>query len=205
MHLLRALWCSLFVSVVLAGPALAQDYSRTGVYVGVGGQLAIEDWGFGTGFGLNPGYGGQLLLGHRTLDWIAAEIEIDYTHFETNELFGTATIDFDLVSYTISAKAFPLEAIGPDSRQSGRLQPYLKAGLGGMHVDADLNVRGGGDDSNSGDGFALRFGGGLDAYVTQQFLLYLDLSYVVPFGDDLRHKSDSFSTFLVGIGLGYRF
>jgi opacity protein-like surface antigen len=204
MNWLRTLLTGSIAIVGFALPTWAQDYSRTGAYVGVGGQLAIEDWGDAGGFGLNPGYGGQLLLGYRSRDWIAAEFEVVYTQFEADELFGDATIEFDFVTYTLNAKVFPSYLLADGAEPARKLQPYLKLGLGGMHVDADLNVGGGGD-SAEGDGFALRFGGGLDWYINEQFLVFLDGSYTAPFGDDVRDGSDAFNTFVIGIGVGYRF
>ena len=73
-----------------------------------------------------------------------------------------------------------------------RFQPFLMIGLGGM------GVRG---DADSGDsGFAARFGGGIDIYITRSFYGALDASYVLPTGD-----VDDFDLVSIGWGFGFRF
>lgn len=59
-------------------------------------------------------------------------------------------------------------------------------------------MRGDGDSGESG--FAARFGGGIDIYITRNFYGALDASYVLPTGD-----VDDFDMVSIGWGFGYRF
>ena len=71
-------------------------------------------------------------------------------------------------------------------------------GLGAMVVEVDDSV-GAGVSTDETD-FAARFGGGIEAYLTETIALTFDASYVVP-TDDL----DDFNYVSLGWGLNYRF
>lgn len=84
---------------------------------------------------------------------------------------------------------------------TGRFQPFLLVGLGGMtaKVEAKDSV-GAGLTSQREDGFAARFGGGLDVYATKNLVVTMGVDYVLPWGDveDLDFLS-------IGGGVEYRF
>ena len=77
----------------------------------------------------------------------------------------------------------------------GRLQPNLLVGLGAMNVESR--------ESNQDVGFVMRFGGGIDFYVTESFVLYLDATYVLSEGDDRFVSALDYGSF--GWGFRYRF
>jgi opacity protein-like surface antigen len=84
---------------------------------------------------------------------------------------------------------------------TGRFQPFLLLGLGGMTARTELKDSAGGSlASQRQEGFAARFGGGLDVYVTKNLLVTTGVDYLRPWGDveDLDFLS-------IGGGVEYRF
>ena len=83
-----------------------------------------------------------------------------------------------------------------------RFQPYAVAGIGVMTARLEIKDTVGFDVSGSdwSTGFAARFGGGVDLYVTQHFVLNAEIRYVLPTGDVEGLDMISF-----GWGLQYRF
>jgi hypothetical protein len=81
---------------------------------------------------------------------------------------------------------------------TGRIQPYGVAGIGGLYVagfdrslDNILGVNG---------GFLARFGGGLDVYATEHFVVNAEATYDLPTGD-----VSSLRFVPVTLGAQYRF
>ncbi|MBW1685897.1 MAG: hypothetical protein JRS35_12650, partial [Deltaproteobacteria bacterium] len=83
-----------------------------------------------------------------------------------------------------------------------RFQPYAVLGIGVMaaHIEikdtADFDVSG----CDLPRGFAARFGGGVDLYVTEHFVLNTEIRYVLPTGD-----VEGLDMISLGWGLQYRF
>ena len=63
---------------------------------------------------------------------------------------------------------------------TGRIQPFLTTGVGFLNAKSDDPVT---NFKKTDTGFAARFGGGVDFYLTEVVGLSLDTSYVVPTGD----------------------
>jgi hypothetical protein len=80
---------------------------------------------------------------------------------------------------------------------TGRIQPFLTTGVGFLNAKSDDPVT---NFKKTDTGFAARFGGGVDFYLTEVVGLSLDTSYVVPTGEvkNLDHVS-------VGAGVFLRF
>ena len=80
---------------------------------------------------------------------------------------------------------------------TGRTQPYALIGIGVL--EAELEFVGAGL-SQTESGFAVRFGGGLDFYITENVVASAGVDYVLPTGDveDLDYVS-------FGAGIQYRF
>ena len=87
---------------------------------------------------------------------------------------------------------------------TGRYQPFLLVGGGGMTAESKVKLQspGGGVASASErlNGFAMRFGGGIDLYATKHVVVSVGADYVLPFSDleDLDYVS-------IGWGFEYRF
>ena len=83
---------------------------------------------------------------------------------------------------------------------TGQIQPFALLGAGMMWEEFGVEYNGSNDDEHS-KGFAMRFGGGVDYYATDNVVLTLKASYVLTFGP--VSDRDYFSGGL--LGLTYRF
>jgi opacity protein-like surface antigen len=186
---LIALGISLACVVFLAAPVWAQaqdDFGRMGPYLGLAGSVGIfpelDDDLDDIGGDVEAGLGLNARAGYRVHPHFAAEAEFEWVNADI-EVSGNDAGDFDTFIGTVNGKAFLL---------TERFQPFAMIGLGG------LGVRGDGDSGDSG--FAARFGGGIDVYITRNFYGAVDASYVLPAGD-----VDDFDMVSIGWGFGYRF
>ncbi|MBW2418637.1 MAG: porin family protein [Deltaproteobacteria bacterium] len=193
------------------GGRAAPDYARSGWYTGAGFSVGFEAFSgikeiednrglnvtVGNAFGINA------RAGYRILPWLAVEGQ-----FEWLSSFGYTLEDVLLpgeteprdatlktvedYTFTFNAKGYPL---------TGRVQPFGLIGLGGMYA---INTRNPllflGDLSVDTGGFVARFGGGVDYYLDPNWILTMDVSYLVTTGG----VSDTNRTSL-GIGFQYRF
>ncbi|HIA15089.1 MAG TPA: hypothetical protein EYN74_09450 [Nitrospirales bacterium] len=92
------------------------------------------------------------------------------------------SLQFEGVAYTVNGKGYLL---------TGRVQPYLNMGIGVL--DGKL-------DGSSRSDVILRPGGGIDAYVTNHILAYVEASYLWGFGEVRQ-----FDTIPITIGIQYKF
>jgi len=150
--------------------AEADDYARTGGYVG-GGMLGaindteLDDLGGSLGFDVRGGY--------RLLPRLAVEGQVSYfDNFGGN--FGVADVDLKALTGTANVKAFPL---------TGRVQPYAQLGVGATYLDAEAHFLGNTIAEDSATEFTFRGGGGVDVYLRPSVSLYTDVSYVLLTGD----------------------
>jgi OOP family OmpA-OmpF porin len=183
--------CGALLSALIffaALPALAQaqdDFARSGAYLGLAGSVGIfpelEDDLDDVGGDVDTGLGLNARAGYRFHPHVSVEAEFEWVR-SSFEFLGS-DVDFDTYVGTVNGKAFLL---------TGRFQPFATIGIGG------LGVRGDGDSGDSG--FAARFGGGLDVYITRNFYAAIDAGYVLPTGD-----VDDFDLVSIGWGFGYRF
>jgi opacity protein-like surface antigen len=164
--------------------------SRQGVYVGIGGLYAMENFDRDAAFNdptldidAEDTGGPQLRLGYRVHPRFAGELLFQY-YADFNVSTGDNQIDDDFSgwSLTLNAKAYAL---------LGRIQPYGVLGIGALVFD---------DKQGSNDGFLARLGGGLDFYLTESVVLDFEVAYALPTGsiDDFP-----FTTFAAGIQYRY--
>ena len=184
------------------------DFGRTGFYIGVGGSLTklmeakdtLQDE-------LSPldsldidvksSFGVHGLGGYRFHPHFAAEFEADWNSpFDIDFAYGTARVakaEVMPLVFTVNIKGYLFKS---------RFQPYAVVGVGVMTAQikvkdvADFDVSG----SDWYTGFAARFGGGVDLYVTEHFVLNTEVRYVLPTGD-----VEGLDMISLGWGLQYRF
>ena len=81
-------------------------------------------------------------------------------------------IELETLTFTGNVKGYLL---------TGRVQPFLLAGVGLMQVEAKDTV--GVGLSIEEEDFAARFGGGVDFYINPNIAVVIDVGYVLPTGD----------------------
>jgi hypothetical protein len=160
------------VAVGLDHPDGTDEYERKGWFVSLAGSYAIPT--HETDLDNSLGVGGD--IGYRCHRYFSTAVKVEQVMELKSEFWKD---DADPLVVTTNFKAhLPL----------GRFQPFALAG-GGMMAAFD--------DSKA---IVLRFGAGLDFYVTKHFVLNVGADYLIPFGDleDLEYIS-------VGWGVQYRF
>jgi len=208
--------------LLLPAAALAgdddKDFSRPGFYLGVGGAYAfnffedmIEDEAEDAGFKISvkDTWGVNARVGYRIASWFAVEgmyewmdnfkIKVDEVTFAPPGLAG-GSVDYRTHTVTVNAKFLI---------PTWRLHPYLLLGIGGQYYDLDASASfadNSFDFSESGWAFAGRPGVGLDAYITENFLINVELSGVLATSNPstIPDIGDMFYMTL-GAGLQYRF
>jgi opacity protein-like surface antigen len=158
------------------------------LYVGVGGGYAIED--FDGGNADNGGYA-NARVGFRFLDFLAIEGMGEWMPHFNGESGRYLSADTSIWSGWLNAKLYPT------ARMTGFVQPYLLAGAGGMWGD----TKGGFPTNNVNDnGFAGRFGAGIDFFLTEHVFLTTDAAYLLP-----TAGAKALDQVVVGGALQYRF
>lgn len=188
----------LTVSLVTLAPAATQaaDYSAPGFYLAVGGGVSFDTELEDSVRLLDPtatvGSSGVVGLrgGVRPHPHVAVEFDLEY-------LIGS-----DIVVPSLPL-ALDLEAITMTSNirlylLTGRFQPYALAGMGFMNGRASASGLISG--SGSTTAFAMRFGGGLESYVTEHIFVDVGVAYLLPFG-----TLDGFDYVSVRGAVGYKF
>jgi opacity protein-like surface antigen len=174
--------------VLVSAPALAQDYARPGFYVGadmLGGTYTkiddeVEDE-VPVSVDLDTAIGFEACAGYRMHPNFAVEAEFELLPETDIEASGFGTFaEIETWTLTGNAKLFPL---------TGRAQPFLLIGFGGMRAELDDTVGLGVSEDESG--FVMRFGAGLDFYVTENVGVSIGADYVLPDDDveDLDYVS----------------
>jgi N-acetylneuraminic acid mutarotase len=161
------------------------DYN--GLYVGLGGGYAWEDFGGGNA-GNSAVANGR--IGYRFLDYLALEgMGEGAIHFNgTSGQFNSA--------HTRIATGWINGKIYPTARLTGAIQPYALAGAGWMFE----RTAGGPGGTEEDNGVAGRFGGGIDFFLTEHLFLTIDGAYVLPADhvSELKHA-------IAGGAIQYRF
>lgn len=179
------------------------DFVNLGGYIVLGGVSAFESFkDIPPDFNFDTSLGFMLRGGYRIDSIFSVEAEGNFlsgwdTH--NTEIPGSDARDFTLDGGTATLNAlayFPM----------GRFQPHILIGLGGMWAQLRTSnsvdeICGPNDEywfcqpvyrqlGHSGS-FVMKFGGGLDYYVTRDWALVVDAAYVLPFGnlEDLRYVS----------------
>ena len=163
----------------LGAPALraetadaSSDFAGGGLY----GSLALgyarntfATGDFGSAFDDSTGFDAR--AGYRATRHLAGEFQLELHTFDFRQSAagGAPSNDsLDTMAWTANLKGF---------LPSGRWQPYALLGAGLLSNDGSgVSV------SQNDVGAALRFGAGVDAYLTRSFALTAGLSYLLPFG-----------------------
>ena len=210
MSLTRMLLGTAVALAMLPGAAAADedDFSRSGVYFGVGGVYTqnglvedqVEDAFPALNIDVDDSAGVSSVLGYRVLPFLATELQYEYV-----DGFDISASPFGkLLTVRAHTLTGNLKVIAP----IWRVQPYLLAGVGLVRWDFDQKVAGLG--ISSGDtAFAGRAGGGVDLYLTRNIVLNAGANVVLsdtsidagPTGDDI----DYLFYITAGGGLQYRF
>ncbi len=166
-----------------------EEFDKTGWYLGVAGVYAIQDiknqnkedpdTGFGP-FDYNDELGANFRAGYRVLPRLGFEVQLEWVPWEDDKTEGN---DIDTYASTFNVRAYFM---------TGRVQPYLLLGAGGMAAEYDKS-------SDEWD-FILRSGGGIDVMITDSIAAMMEVTYLAGFEDvqDLDYTSLTW-------GLMYRF
>lgn len=225
MQTTNAMWLTALV-LCAASPVSGETdgYARRGLYAGVGGAYVIEQFDLPDAtltlpespiahFDVDGGdsWGAEARVGYRFHPNLAAEGQLQY---------------YD--NFGVDVAGAPREAtpaVGPDRSPrhefltlnglalmgnvkgypfTGRVQPYGIVGLGLLWIHAQpRRTRVDDLEKGFGDhevGFAGRIGVGIDGYLTQNLLLNVETSYLLPTGE----LSD-FRMVPISLGVQYRF
>ncbi|HYC01054.1 MAG TPA: outer membrane beta-barrel protein [Candidatus Limnocylindrales bacterium] len=161
------------------------DQSRTGVYIGVGGTFAIENFGDLTSGGdFENGWGFNFRLGRRMHKFAALELEVEkFAGFDGN----AAEVDGWMIGLNGRGYFLP-----------GRFQPYVLLGAGYADYEFTDNTLPN-PPHETHDGFGMRFGGGIDVYATQTVVVTTDIAYILGVGD-----INEFDVIALSFGIAYR-
>ncbi len=176
-----------FSLAFMTTPAFAQeptDYSRPGFYLGGGGLYAIEDFDFANGSAIQNGPGLNFRLGYRFHPNIAVEAMGE--RVDAFDIDGSSGAGFNTWTGTINGKLFAL---------TDRVQPYGLLGIGAMRAQA----KGAGLNTVTETDLAFRYGAGIDSYLTENWVVNLETSYVAP-----TYDVQIFNYFSLGGGIQYR-
>jgi hypothetical protein len=171
-----ALTAMFLVALPGVAPA-ATDYTRPGLYLGLGVSGGLEDFD-GARSALGDSAGFTFRVGYRLAPYFAVEGLYEYMDdfgLVTTSLTGRrARVDIRMDNFSLMGKAIlPL----------GFVQPYLSGGVGFLNADSTAEPRGlRGELRSRGSAseFAGRVGAGLDLFATPQLALTLDSGYVLP-------------------------
>lgn len=187
------------ICLLNVAPAFSQDvdYARDSVYLGVsaiGGSYTDIDEGNDENFSFDVDEdataGFKTYIGVRFHPRFAVEEQIEVLRKADIKVDGGGKSgDFDSWSLTTNFKAFLL---------TGRVQPFVLAGLGVMRVEFNDTI--GMGISRSGTGFVSRYGAGVDFFVTEHVVVSVGTDYVLPTGD-----VDDFDYVSYGGGIRYVF
>lgn len=184
--------------VMLAAPVMAgesedgeeesaQDFGREGLYIGGSGVYAIEAWrgnpednNVENTAGLN-GY-----LGYRVNEFASLEIHIEWVNNFLNDNPG----QLGGVTSSVRTKVYATQS---------RLQPYATVGAGilATTINKSNNIEG---INKAQSDWAFRFGGGIDFYLTENWALNAEATYLWTVGDVKQLDYSS-----IGLGILYRF
>ena len=207
-------------SLVLAplATASAQEFARMGMYVRgglVAGfenskalQNAIDQTDYS--YEVDTFISGAGAIGYRFHPFFALDVQFEYLGESDVKLSGTdfipgqGTVTFNdtkvatikIWDVTGNVRAYPLTGVIPD-----RFQPFALIGMGyGKGEVSSDNAALQNEVGGSEGGFIVRFGGGLDFYITEHIALYGEGSYVLTTGDI---EDTDFGT--LGAGAMWRF
>lgn len=131
-------------------------------YVQAGANFSVENFDIG---GQDNGWGYNLRAGRRLCDMFAAEIQWEHIPGD----FEGGGFDVDTWALTANGKFYPI---------TGKVQPFALVGVG--YEDGRVHAVRGAPDP---DGFAARFGIGLDVLITDNIGVAAEVDYLLETGD----------------------
>jgi len=161
----------------------SDDYKK--FFIGAGGSYGIENFDGGGDF--DNTWGVNAKIGYHLLDELAVQFDYDYLReFEDKEgidLFGDSfdgKAELEIMTYILSLKGnFRVKWYQV-------ISPYIIAGLGIMHADADYKISGAGismDSSSDETDLCGKIGGGFDFLLTENLSVNLEGNYTLGFRD----------------------
>jgi opacity protein-like surface antigen len=189
-----------------------EDFARRGWLIGVAGSYAIDTFeddqesdfqkvlGPPVNLSVDGTFGFNGRVGYRCHERFSAEVQVEWLDGFSGDLKQPNVVQLAKVSYepvvvTTNVKGYLM---------TGRYQPFLLAGAGAMVADSKLHDPVGlaftGLESDSDNAFAMRFGGGIDLYATENIVVTLEADYVLPVG-----SLSNLDYITIGWGLQYRF
>jgi opacity protein-like surface antigen len=188
---------------LISTPGLAEDFGRSGVYLGASAAYglgnfyedAIED-AFPVSVNVDNSWGLNARLGYRLFSFFALEANYEYMNQFDVKVAGFQALEQRTHTITGNLKfLLPL----------WRFQPYLMLGAGGQYYKFDQTPFGIGDDKDWV--FAARPAVGVDFYLTKNLVLNAEGAGVIAL-DDLKVALGSIDTLpyvSVSAGLQWRF
>ena len=173
-------------------PAFANEpgslNSRSGFYASAGGLYAVEDFDSSSRLNFDNAPGFNLRLGYRIHPHFAVEAMGERADAFNNHLSSIELARFgapgDASDFKIrnEVNTWAGRVNGKVFASTGRFQPYLLAGVGFVQAEFQTKASVTGREAASGKfnrfGLAFRYGAGLDAYLTENWVAFLEYSYV---------------------------
>lgn len=209
----RSLIVAFLFALLAAGPVWADDpdsdsgpdFGRPGWYVGIGGGVgfdfledAINDVTVGA-VDIDPGGSFNARGGYRLASWFALEGMYEGVYEQQVQVAGNEAADMTYHSFLANFKF-----IAP----IWRTHPYIMVGPGIQYGEFDTHAAldGLGLNTTRWD-FVLRTALGLDGYITENWLLNLELAPSIRFADysNVPSQTTDNVTLTVTVGVQYRF
>jgi len=185
--------------------------ANTGMYIGIGGTYAMENFDIDTPASLSRyGYdqkyddtwGINAKIGYKVNPYFSVELALEYlSGFDYNQtalVTGTpVTLDSDLDVWTaiIAAKIYPIQ---------GKIKPYFTVGIGIMQASIDATASAPGylpySASDNETDPCGKIGLGVDIFINQNISFNLEGAYTAGFND-----LDEIQYFTISAGLAYHF
>lgn len=173
-------------ALAFAPRASAQDIPKMGVYLGLGLDLAVDEFDdFESGTDFDPGVGFVVTLGYRFHPNIAIEGVCEFLDHMDSDDFDP-DLDVSILSFNANVKGY---------LSTARFQPFILLGAGVTRFRFEQDTL-----QDNDVGVTGHFGGGADYYVAPRISVGVTAAYVVTSGKikDLNHST-------IGIGAQYRF
>lgn len=191
-------------------PPPQHDFTRDGWYVQAQGIYALENFGEKGGYStggldVDDTFGFNIEAGYRVAQLFALGAEFEWTYsFENDKqsVGGAPPSDtgdllrIGIQNVGIPFRIYPLARLFDPGAMANRVQPFIKLSPTWQWADRE-ELR---QEKEGKGGFVGRMGGGLDIYLTENFVLVTSALYNWPTGN-----IDSLGYWSFGAGLQYRF